>query len=123
MEDAFKNMKNTDFLRWQVAHHWTDQKLCVHALYCVLALLRASLARKVALEAGINLTLPALLKELSAIGEVAVIYPLGTFARPKDHIILSMSARQKNLLKPSKSAKLSGKQSNTLPNALTPLSN
>jgi len=67
-------------------------------LYCVLALLIASLARKVAFEASVNLTLPALLKELSAIREVAVIYPPGTLARTKDHITLSrMSARQKKL--------------------------
>jgi transposase len=98
VEEAFKNMKNTNFLRWQPAHHWTDQKLRVHALYCVLALLLASLARKVAFEAGVNLTLPALLKELSLIREVAVIYPPGTLAHPKDHITLSrMSARQKKL--------------------------
>ena len=32
VEDAFKSMKNTDFLRWQPAHHWTDQKLRVHAI-------------------------------------------------------------------------------------------
>jgi len=98
VEDAFKNMKNTDFLRWQPAHHWTDQKLRVHALYCVLALLTASLARKVAFEAGIDLSLHAFLKELSAIREVAVIYPPGSLAHPKDHITLSrMSARQKKL--------------------------
>jgi len=98
VEDAFKNMKNTDFLRWQPAHHWTNQKLRVHALYCVLALLAASLARKVAFEAGINLPLHTFLKELSAIREVAVIYPPGTLAHPKDHITLSrMSARQKKL--------------------------
>ena len=67
---------------------FTSQKLRVHALYCVLALLLASLARKVALEAGVRLTLPALLKELSAIREVAVIYPPGTLAHPKDHITI-----------------------------------
>jgi transposase len=98
VEEAFKNMKNTNFLRWQPAHHWTDQKLRVHALYCVLALLLASLARKVAFEAGVHVTLPVLLKELSLIREVAVIYPPGTLAHPKDHITLSrMSARQKKL--------------------------
>ncbi len=98
VEDAFKNMKNTDFLRWQPAHHWTNQKLRVHALYCVLALLLASLALKVASKAGVNLTVPALLKELSAIREVAVVYPPGTLAHPKDHITLSrMSPRQKKL--------------------------
>ena len=98
IEDAFKNMKNIDFLHWQPTFHWTDQKLRVHALYCVLALLISSLARKQALQAGINLSLPALLKELSDIREVAVIYPPGTPARPKDHITLSrMSSRQKKL--------------------------
>jgi len=98
VEDAFKNMKNTDFLRWQPAYHWTDQKLRVHAFYCVLALLIGSLARKVACEAKVNLTLPALLKEISAIREVAVIYPSGTLAHRKDHITLSrMSPRQRKL--------------------------
>jgi transposase len=98
VEDAFKSMKNTDYLRWQPAHHWTDQKLRVHALYCVLALLVSSLARKMAVQAGANLTLPALLKELSSIREVAVVYPPGTLAHPKDHITLSrMSNRQKKL--------------------------
>jgi len=65
VEETFKNMKNVDFLRWQPAHHWTDQKLKVHGLYCVLALLLSSLARKRAYEKGIELSLPALLKELS----------------------------------------------------------
>jgi len=98
IEDAFKNMKNVDFLRWQPAYHWTDQKLKVHGLYCVLALLLATLARKTARHAGLDLTLPALLDELSAIHEVAVIYPPGTLAHPKDHITLSrMSPTQRKL--------------------------
>lgn len=98
IEEVFKNMKNVDFLRWQPAHHWTDQKLKVHGLYCVLALLLASLARKVACGAGIDLPLPALLDELTAIREVAVIYPQGTLAHPKDHITLSrMSPTQRKL--------------------------
>jgi transposase len=97
IEDVFKNMKNVDFLRWQPAYHWTNQKLKVHGLYCVLALLLATLARKVAGQAGIDLTLPALLDELSAVREVAVIYPQGT-AQPRDHITLSrMSPTQRKL--------------------------
>ena len=98
IEDTFKNMKNVHFLRWQPAYHWTDQKLSVHAFYCVLALLLSTLARKEAVEAGIDLSLPALLKELCAIREVAVIYPSGTLTRRRDHITLSqMSPRQKRL--------------------------
>lgn len=96
IEETFKSMKNTDFLSWQPAWHWTDQKLRVHAFYCVLALLLSTLAHKVVCEAGQDLSLPAMLKELSAIREVALIYPSG--AHRKDRLTLSrMSARQKKL--------------------------
>lgn len=98
IEDAFKSMKNVDYLRWQPAYHWTDQKIKVHGLYCVLALLLATLARNVAVQSGIDLSLPALLKELTSIREVAVIYPQGTLAHRKNHITLSrMSPRQRKL--------------------------
>jgi len=98
IEDAFKNMKNINFLHWQPAYHWTSQKIRVHGFYCVLALLLATLARNTAAQAGIDVSIPALLKELTAIREVAVIYPQGTLAHPKDHLTLSrMTARQKRL--------------------------
>ena len=98
IEAAFKNMKNVDYLRWQPAYHWTDQKIRIHGSYCVLGLLLSSLARKVAMEAGVHISLPGLLKELNAIREVAVIYPRGTLAHRKDHITLSrMTSRQKKL--------------------------
>jgi len=82
-------MKNIHFLHRQPAYHWTNQKLRVHAFYCVLALLLANLARKVAYQAGVDLSLHALLKELSAIREVAVIYPRGALAHRKDRLALS----------------------------------
>ena len=98
IEDVFRNMKHVDFLRWQPAYHWTDQKLRVHGLYCVLALLLATLARKVAFQVGVDISLPALLEELSAIREVAVIYPPGTLAHRRDHMTLSrMSSTQRKL--------------------------
>jgi transposase len=98
VEESFKNMKNIHFLRWQPAYHWTDQKIRVHGFYCVLALLLTSLARQTAIQSGIPISLVMLLKELSAIREVAVIYPPGTLAHRKNHITLSrMSPRQKKL--------------------------
>jgi hypothetical protein len=64
----------------------------------VLALLLATLARKVATQADLDLSLHALLDELSAIREVAVIYPQGALAHPKNHITLSrMSPTQRKL--------------------------
>ncbi|KXB07066.1 hypothetical protein AKJ51_02160 [candidate division MSBL1 archaeon SCGC-AAA382A20] len=77
IEDTFKNMKNTDYLRWQPSWHWTNQKLRVHGFYCVLALTLVRLARKVAWEAGEKLSVPKLLDELTGIKEVALIYPEG----------------------------------------------
>jgi transposase len=77
IEETFRNMKNVHFLSFKPAWHWTDQKLKVHAFYCVLALTLSTIAHKVVTEAGIDLSLPALLKELSAIREVAIVYPSG----------------------------------------------
>jgi transposase len=98
VEDAFRRMKDSAFLHWQPAYHWTDQKLTVHTFYCVLGLLLATLAHQEVARAGIDLSLPALLKELSKINEVAIIYPTGTLARRKDHIALTrMSPRQRRI--------------------------
>jgi transposase len=74
IEEAFKHMKNRDYLRWQPAFHWTDQKIEVHTFYCVLALLLATLTRKVVVEAGLDISLHTLLDELSEIKEVALLY-------------------------------------------------
>ena len=96
IEEAFKHMKNRDYLRWQPAYHWTDQKLDVHSLYCVMALLFATLARKTACEAGIDISLPALLDDLSSVKEVAVIHSQD--GRIKADVTLSrMTPRQKKL--------------------------
>jgi len=98
VEEAFRDMKNVDYLRFRPSRHWTDQKLRVHALYCVLALLLSSLARQEVARAGVDLTLPGMLDELTKIREVAVVYPQGSLAHRKDHITLSrMSSRQKKL--------------------------
>ena len=46
IEDAFKQMKNPDFLGWIPMFHWTDSKIQVHAFSCVLALLLTSLLQR-----------------------------------------------------------------------------
>lgn len=98
IEETFKNMKNIHFLHWQPAYHWTTQKIKVHGFYCVLALLLVTLARNTAAQNGIEMSIPALLKELTGIREVAVIYPQGLPTQPKDQLTLSrMSPKQKKL--------------------------
>ena len=89
-------MKNRDYLRWQPAFHWTDQKLEVHSFYCVLALLLATLARKMACEAGVDLSLHALLNELSSIREVALVYAQDDKIKT-EFTLNRMTPRQKKL--------------------------
>jgi transposase len=96
IEEAFKHMKNRDYLRWQPAFHWTDQKIKVHTFYCVLALLLATLARKTAWEGGVELSLHALLDDLSSMKEVALFYP--EKGKLKAQFTMNkMSPRQKKL--------------------------
>lgn len=98
IENVFKHMKHREYLHWYPSFHWTDQKIHVHALYCVLALLLASLAHKKVAEAGMDLTLLNMIEELSDIKEVAVIHSDEDSSKQKGEIIVSkMSPLQKNL--------------------------
>ena len=46
IEDAFKQMKDPHFVSWRPLLHWTDQKVGVHAAYCVFALLLSALLHR-----------------------------------------------------------------------------
>lgn len=89
IEEAFKRMKDPHFLSWTPVFHWTDQKIRVHAFYCILALTLTALLRRELHQQGIELSIPALLETLSAIHEVAVIYPKTEGRRYKDHMTLT----------------------------------
>lgn len=75
VEDAFKQMKNPHWVSFSPAFHWTDQKLRIHAFYCVLALILSSLLQRKAAQANIRLTIPALYEQLSDIQEIINLYP------------------------------------------------
>jgi len=75
IEDRFRDMNNWDFLRWSPMFHWTDQKIRVHAFYCVLALMLVGVLRKRLADAGIDLPPHALLDSLGKMLETVVIYP------------------------------------------------
>lgn len=75
IESRFRDMNDWDFLRWSPMYHWTDQKIRVHAFYCVLALMLVGVLRQRLAEAGIDLPPHALLDTLSKMLETVVIYP------------------------------------------------
>jgi transposase len=67
IEDAFRQMKDPHFVSWRPLLHWTDQKVRVHAAYCVFALLLASLLHREVRRAGLSLSLDTLLQTLAGI--------------------------------------------------------
>lgn len=74
IEEAFKRMKDPHFVCWRPLNHWTDQKIRVHAFYCVLALLLSSLLRRELSQKGLNLSIVKILKTLSDVKEVVLLH-------------------------------------------------
>jgi transposase len=70
IEDAFRQMKNPNWVSFTPTFHWTDQKLRVHAFYCLLALLMSSLLTREAGMAGLQLSTERMYRELSGMKEV-----------------------------------------------------
>jgi transposase len=79
--------------------HWTDQKLRVHAFYCVLALMILNLMRRKLAQSGIVLSIVEMMNQLTEINEVTLLYPAPQ--RSKEPIVQTqlskMNDRQKQL--------------------------
>jgi len=75
VEAAFRRMKDPRFLTFRPTYHWTDQKLRVHAFYCVLALMILSLLCRKLAQAGIRMSASRMVEKLSDIQEIALLYP------------------------------------------------
>ena len=86
IENVFRHMKNKEYLHWQPEFHWTDSKIKVHGLYCVLAMLLASLAHREIVQKGLDLSLIEMLDELNGIKEVALIHKQPTKKSEKNQI-------------------------------------
>ena len=74
VEDAFRTMKNPHFVSFSPSFHWTDQKIRVHAFYCVLALTMVSLMQRQLHQKGIDISVAEALETLSDIKEVALFH-------------------------------------------------
>jgi transposase len=75
VEDDFRLMKNPHYLSFRPSFHWTDQKLRVHAFYCVLALMMLNLLRRQLAQAGLSLSIVEMMDQLQEIQEVTLLYP------------------------------------------------
>lgn len=77
VENAFRQMKDTHYVSFRPAHHWTDQKLRVHAFTCVLALLLCSLLRRELAHKGMAVSTDRMIETLGTIREVQVLLSSG----------------------------------------------
>lgn len=75
IEKAFKQMKDPYFVSWYPMFHWTDQKIRVHAFYCVLALTLVGLLEKELSQKGIHISIQEALESLNDIKEIHLVYP------------------------------------------------
>jgi transposase len=75
VEAAFRQMKNHEHAAFRPIHHWTEQKIRVHALYGVASLMLVNLAWREADKAGMGLSPNEVMEALAAIQEVTLIYP------------------------------------------------
>ena len=75
IEDNFRYLKDRHHLRFEPLHHWTDQKIRVHALMCVLGLFLVKLLLYRLNKADLAMSLPVMMQELGDIEEVMWLYP------------------------------------------------
>lgn len=97
VEGDFRQMKDPKVVSFSPMFHFTDHKIRVHALYCVLALMVARLMAREADRAGVHLSVRELLGALSGIGETVLLYQ-GERGRPRARrMTTEMSPDQRRL--------------------------
>ena len=88
VEGDFRQMKDVKVVSFSPMFHWTESKIRVHVFYCVLALMAARLMVREADQAGIHLSVRALLHSLAGIQETLLLYQ-GERGRPRARRMLT----------------------------------
>ena len=88
VEADFRQMKDPRVVSFSPMFHFTEQKIRVHVLYCVLALLVARLMVREADHAGMHMSVRELLDSLSNIQETLMLYQ-GERGRPRARRMLT----------------------------------
>ena len=92
-----RQLKDPHVVSFSPMHHWTEHNIRIHVFTCVLALQIAHLMRRKARQAGLDLSVRALLDALAGIEETVLIYP-STGGRPRARrMTTELSADQRRL--------------------------
>jgi len=88
VEGDFRQMKDPSVVSFSPMFHFTETKIRVHAFYCVLALMVAKLMVREADQAGMHMSVRALLSSLAGIEETVLLYQ-GERGRPRARRMLT----------------------------------
>ena len=97
VEGDFRQMKDPKVVSFSPMFHFTESKIRVHVLYCVLALMAARLMVREADRAGLHLSVRALLSSLAGIQETVLLYQ-GERGRPRARRMLTEKDATQNRL-------------------------
>ncbi|HEY6770368.1 MAG TPA: hypothetical protein VI386_36960 [Candidatus Sulfotelmatobacter sp.] len=97
VEADFRRLKDPRYLSFRPTFHWTDQKLRVHAFYCVLALMILNLMRRKLAQSGIVLSIVEMMNQLTEINEVTLLYPAPQ--RSKEPVVQTQLSKMNDLQK------------------------
>jgi transposase len=95
VEDVFRITKSDAWVKMNPAFHWTDSKIRVHALTCILALLLVRIAHKRAKAKGFAHGAERMMELLAGVRTAMVYYPKSTKPR---RILCSLTNEQRALL-------------------------
>jgi transposase len=75
IERVFRGLKEGDWLNWQPLFHWTDNKIRMHAFYCLLGLSLLHYVRRQAQSFWLSIAMEELQNELEQIQQFVLLYP------------------------------------------------
>ena len=94
IENLFKVSKDPDHFSVRPQFHWTDQKILVHVMLCMIAVTVAEVLRKKVEENGLVYTKEALIEKLATIHDGWIIHDL----KNADRVVEQLDEEQKKLL-------------------------
>ena len=97
IEHAFRTMKDPYFVSWNPMFHWTDQKIRVHAFYCVLGLLLTSLLQRILQQAKMDISIHEAMQQLSEIRETLIIHGRGVKHPLTTTVLTDMDESQREM--------------------------
>ena len=75
IEDSFRITKSDHFVKMDPAFHWTDSKIRVHALTCMIALLLVKLSHRRAAMNGYDKGIEGFMEDLLGVRSALLFYP------------------------------------------------